>query len=128
MPDAPVPHTAPTAPPDAPPPAPRIAIVHHWLLTMRGGERVLESLVRLFPGAEIFPHVVDRARLSLRDRVIHPRFIARLPKARRLYPRYLPLMPLALEGFDLSGFDIVITNDSGPVKGVLTSAEALHVC
>ena len=107
----------------------RVAIVHYWLVSMRGGERVLEQLCEIYPEAEIFTHVVDHRVLSptLRRHLIHTSFIARLPFARRLYQKYLPLMPRALEGLDLSDYDLVISCEAGPAKGVITRPDALHL-
>ena len=109
---------------------PRVAIVHYWLVGMRGGERVLEALCRMFPGADLFTHVADPARLSatLRAHRITQTGIARLPFARRLYPAYLPLMPRALEALDLSGYDLVISSEAGPAKGVIAPPGAPHLC
>ena len=78
---------------------------------MRGGERVLEALCELYPEADIYTHVLDEASLSayLRQRNIKTTFISRLPWAKKLYQRYLPLMPLALEQLDLTGYDLVIS-------------------
>ena len=78
----------------------RVALVHYWLVGMRGGEKVLEALCRMFPDADIFTHVHDPARISplLNGRVIRTTGISRLPFARRLYRNYLPFMPAALEG------------------------------
>jgi glycosyltransferase involved in cell wall biosynthesis len=97
---------------------------------MRGGERVLEALCRLFPEADIFTHVMDPAVLSptLSRHRIRTTFIARLPLARRWYQKYLPLMPLALESLDLSGYDLVISSESGPAKGVITGPDCIHIC
>lgn len=108
----------------------RVAIVHYWLLSMRGGERVIEELCRLYPAADLYTHVVDPARLSeaLRERRITETWIARLPGARTHYQKYLPLMPFALEHLDLRGYDLVISSESGPAKGVITSPSATHVC
>ena len=108
----------------------RVAIIHHWLVTMRGGERVVEALCEMYPGAEIFTHVYnpDRVSETIRAHTVHTSFINRLPRARRLYQWYLPLMPMALERFDLREFDLVISSDAGPVKGVVTSPDTLHVC
>jgi glycosyltransferase involved in cell wall biosynthesis len=108
----------------------RIALVHYWLVSWRGGERVLEALAEIFPQADLFTHVYDPAVLpaSLAGRRIQTTFIARLPGARRRYQRYLPLMPLALEALDLRGYDLVISSESGPAKGVITSPESVHVC
>lgn len=108
----------------------KVALVHYWLVTMRGGERVLEALCRLYPQADIFTHVVNRDILSpvLRQHTIYTSFIQKLPGSIKHYPKYLPLMPLALEQWDLSDYDLIISCESGPAKGVLTRAESLHVC
>jgi glycosyltransferase involved in cell wall biosynthesis len=97
---------------------------------MRGGERVLERLIRLFPEADLFTHVYDAAAVSdtIRARPVKTTFIDRLPAARSLYQKYLPLMPYALERLDLSGYDLVISSESGPAKGVIVPPDALHVC
>lgn len=108
----------------------RVAIIHYWLVTMRGGERVLERLLELFPGADIFTHVYDPAAVSaaIRARTVHTSFIQKLPGARRHYQSYLPLMPMALEQLDLRGYDLVISSESGPAKGVIPAPDALHLC
>ncbi len=108
----------------------RVALIHYWLLRMRGGERVLEQVLRLFPDADIFTHVYDPAGVSdlIRARPVRTTFISRLPASRRLYQKYLPLMPLALEELDLSGYDLVISFEAGPAKGVITGPDTLHVC
>ena len=108
----------------------RVALIHYWLVRMRGGERVLEQVLRLFPQADIFTHVYDAGAMSeaIRARPVRTTFIDRLPAARRHYQKYLPLMPRALEELDLSGYDLVISFESGPAKGVITSPDALHVC
>lgn len=108
----------------------KVAIVHYWLVGMRGGERVLEALCTLYPNAVIITHVADRPRLSevLLRHEIRETFIARLPAARRHYQKYLPLMPIALEMMDMSEFDLVISSESGPAKGVICRPDAVHVC
>lgn len=108
----------------------RVAIVHYWLVGMRGGEKVLEALCEMFPQADLFTHVYKPAQVSatIRRHRVTTTFIARLPFASRLYQRYLPLMPLALEQLDLREYDLVISSESGPAKGVLTRPETLHVC
>jgi glycosyltransferase involved in cell wall biosynthesis len=105
----------------------RVAIVHYWLLGMRGGERVLEAICRLFPEAEIFTLFYEPEKVSpfLRSRTIH---VSGLNPLRRFYQQLLPLMPLALESFDLRGFDMVISSESGPAKGVLVPSRARHIC
>lgn len=108
----------------------KVAIVHYWLVTMRGGERVIERLLHLFPNADIFTHVYDPARVSrtIAERKVTTSFIQRLPGARRHYQKYLPLMPMALEELDLRGYDLVISSESGPAKGVITDPDAMHLC
>ncbi|WP_282119259.1 glycosyltransferase [Ruegeria atlantica] len=108
----------------------KVAIVHYWLVGMRGGERVLEELVKLYPQADLFTHVADREKLSdlLKDRPITETFIAKLPGARRHYQKYLGLMPRALEELDLSGYDLVLSSESGPAKGVIVPPGTPHIC
>lgn len=108
----------------------RIAIVHYWLVSMRGGEKVLEALLELFPEADLFTHVYAPEAVSsiIRAHKVTTSFIQKLPFSRRCYRKYLPLMPLALEQLDLRGYDLVISSESGPAKGVLTDADALHIC
>jgi glycosyltransferase involved in cell wall biosynthesis len=112
------------------PDEPRTAIIHYWLVGMRGGERVLERLIRLFPRADIFTHVYDPAAVSerIRERPVRTTFIQNLPGSRRHYQKYLPLMPLALEQLDLRGYDLILSSESGPAKGVIVPPGALHVC
>ncbi len=108
----------------------KVAIVHYWLVGMRGGEKVLEALCRIYPTADIFTHVYDKAAMSalINGHSVRPTFINKLPYARRLYKKYLPLMPMALEQLDLSQYDLVISSESGPAKGVIPNAPAMHIC
>lgn len=108
----------------------RVALVHYWLVGMAGGERVLEALCRMYPQADIFTHVLDKAAISpvIASHHIETTFIHRLPGSKKHYKRYLPLMPLALEQLDLTGYDLVISSESGPAKGVVTRADSLHIC
>jgi glycosyltransferase involved in cell wall biosynthesis len=105
----------------------RVAIVHYWLLNQRGGEAVLEALCRLLPDADLFTLFYDPQRVSptIRAQRIKASFLNPL---RRWYRSLLPLMPLALEQFDLSGYDLVISSESGPAKGVLAPSGARHIC
>jgi glycosyltransferase involved in cell wall biosynthesis len=108
----------------------RVAIVHYWFVSHRGGERVVEAMADMFPNADLFSLVVDRETLceSLRSRPIKTSFLQQLPGSRRWHRRMLPLYPLALEQFDLGSYDLVLSSESGPAKGVLTSAKTCHVC
>ncbi|TFL18394.1 glycosyltransferase [Jannaschia formosa] len=109
---------------------PRVALIHYWLTGMRGGEKVLESLCRMYPQADIFTHVVDHPAISdtLRAHPIRQTWISRLPAAKRRYQAYLPLMPRALEALDLTGYDLVISSEAGPAKGVIAPPDAYHLC
>ncbi|WP_337270804.1 glycosyltransferase [Oryzifoliimicrobium ureilyticus] len=97
---------------------------------MRGGEKVLEALCDIFPDADIYTHVFDPASISgkLKAHRIQTTFIGSLPYAKRLYKKYLPLMPMALEQIDLSSYDLVISSESGPAKGIIPTSPALHIC
>jgi glycosyltransferase involved in cell wall biosynthesis len=105
----------------------RTALVHYWLLDMRGGEKVLQALCKLLPDADIFTLFCDPERISdeLRSRKIKTSFLNPL---KRYHRHLLPLMPLALEHFDLRSYDLVISSESGPAKGVITSSHTRHVC
>jgi glycosyltransferase involved in cell wall biosynthesis len=108
----------------------RVAIVHHWLVTLGGGERVLEAIASLFPGADIFTLIADPACIpaGLHGHPIRQSFLARIPAARRFHRQLLPLYPLAVEQLDLRGYDLVISSDAGPMKGVLLAPDAVHIC
>src|SRR3954465_3627037 len=105
----------------------RVAIVHYWLVNMRGGEKVVEALCRLLPDADIFTLFYDPERVSetIRSRNVRTSF---LQPARRFYRSLLPLMPMALESMDLRGYDLVISSESGPAKGVILSSTTRHIC
>src|SRR5271156_2519193 len=105
----------------------RTAIVHYWLLNMRGGEKVVEALCRLLPDADVFTLFYHPERVSetIRSHCVQASF---LQPFRKGYRSLLPLMPLALESFDLRGYDLVVSSESGPAKGVITSSDTRHVC
>jgi glycosyltransferase involved in cell wall biosynthesis len=108
----------------------KVAIVHYWLVSMRGGEKVVEELCRMYPQADIFTLVCNRDKLSdfLKTRNIKTSFLQKIPGAKRHYTKMLPLMPFALEQFDLQDYDLVISSESGPAKGIITRPDALHIC
>ena len=105
----------------------RVALVHHWLLGMHGSEQVLEALCRIFPGADIFTLFYNPNAVSplIRSRNVQASFLNPLQNVHRLL---LPALPMALENFDLRGYDLIISNESGPAKGVLAPAGARHFC
>jgi len=105
----------------------RVALVHYWLLDWRGGEKVLEAICRIFPQADIYTLFYDPDRVSplIRSKNVIASFLNPL---RRLHRSLLPLMPMAIESFDLRKYDLVISSESGPAKGVITSATTRHFC
>ena len=108
----------------------RIALVHDWLTGMRGGEKVLATLAELAPDAPIFTllHVPGSVDPSLESRTIHSSWIGRLPAARKQYRRYLPFFPAAIEDFDLSTYDLVLSTSHCVAKGIIPAPDALHLC
>lgn len=107
----------------------KVLIAHYWLVSMRGGEKVVEALCEMYPDADIFALVADPGALSptIRAHTIHTSFLQRLPGVRRYYASLLPLFPFALEAFDASAYDLVISTESGPAKGVVPRPDAVHV-
>ncbi|MBU8544072.1 MULTISPECIES: glycosyltransferase [Roseomonadaceae] len=108
----------------------RIAIIHEWLDSYAGSERVLEQLLAIYPEADLYAvcdFLPDSERHFLGGRVPTTSFIQRLPRARRWFRHYLGLMPLAVEQFDLSGYDLVLSSSHAVAKGVLTGPGTLHV-
>ena len=109
---------------------PRVAFVHDWLTVFAGAERVLKSMLDCFPEADVFTLVnflSDDDAAFLEGRRVESSFIQSLPFARARYRTYLPLMPLAIEQFELSGYDLVISSSHAVAKGVLTGPDQLHV-
>ncbi|QHN02123.1 glycosyltransferase family 4 protein [Granulicella sp. WH15] len=108
----------------------RVAIVHHWFVTRGGGERVAECIASLFPEAEIFTLVSGEEGLpeSLASRKLHTSFLQKLPFGKSHHRHMMPLYPAATEGLDLRGFGLVISSDSGPMKGVRLDPGAVHFC
>jgi len=107
----------------------RVALVHDWLTGMRGGERVLEGLLGLFPEADIFTlvHVPGSVSPTIEARPIHTSFIQRLPGAPRRFRQYLPLFPTAVERFDLRAYDLVVGTSHCVAVGARPPASAAHV-
>jgi glycosyltransferase involved in cell wall biosynthesis len=107
----------------------KVALVHDWLTGRRGGERVLEALAELFPGAPIFT-LFRFPKSQIEDieaRTIRTSFLQRLPFLKSHYRWYLPLYPLAAELFDLQGYDLVLSSSHCVAKGVIPHPDALHV-
>jgi glycosyltransferase involved in cell wall biosynthesis len=108
----------------------KVAIVHYWLVNMRGGEKMLEALLELFPRADIYTHVYDPSAVSalINSHRVYTSSVNRLPFAKRLYQKYMPLMPGALKEFDLQDYDLIISSEAGPAKGVVPNPNAYHLC
>ncbi len=108
----------------------KVALVHDWLVTMGGAERVLAAIAELFPEAPIYTLVLDRKNLPLvlADREIYTSLIQKFPLAAKKYQAYLPFMPMAVEQFDLTGYDLVISSNHACAKGVITRPDTLHIC
>jgi glycosyltransferase involved in cell wall biosynthesis len=109
----------------------RVAVVHDWLVTYAGSERVLEQILLVFPDADLFAvvdFVPDADRAFLGGRRPRTTFVQRLPLARSRHRGYLPLMPLAVEQLDLTGYDLVVSSSHAVAKGVIAGPDALHVC
>jgi glycosyltransferase involved in cell wall biosynthesis len=108
----------------------RVAIVHYWFVGRAGGERVVEALAEIFPQADLFSLVADRSTLApiLQNRKLQTSFLQRIPGAKTFHRHFLFLQPFALEQFDLSEYDLVISSESGPAKGVITSPKTCHIC
>lgn len=109
----------------------KTAIIHDWLVTYAGAERVLEQMLQVLPDADLFS-LVDFLLAGQRDficnKTVSTTFIQKLPAARTKYRRYLALMPLAIEQLDLSSYDLVISSSHAVAKGVLTGPDQLHIC
>jgi len=108
----------------------RVAIVHYWFLVYGGGERVVEALAEMYPEADIFTLYRDKNCIpaSLRGRKIKTSWLQYFPFARHIIRQLFPLYPTAIEAFDLRGYDLIISSDSPPMKGVKVSADQLHIC
>lgn len=109
----------------------KIAIIHDWLTVYAGAEKTLEQILTLYPQADIFT-IVDflpqKDRGFLNGHKITTSFIQKLPFAKSKYRTYLPLMPLAVEQFDLSSYNLVLSSSHAVAKGVITGPDQKHIC
>lgn len=108
----------------------KVALVHDWLTGMRGGEKCLEVLCELFPDATLYTLLYKKGSVSetISRMKIKTSFIQRLPFALKHYQKYLPLFPTAIEQFDLTEYDLVISSSHCVAKGVITPPETCHIC
>ncbi len=109
----------------------KVAVVHDWLVDMGGAEKVLKSIMNIYPDADVFSLVCGMSEEKLGSLGIHipvkTSFIQRLPLGVKKYRTYLPLMPLAIQQLDLSGYDLIISSSYCVAKGVITGPDQLHV-
>ena len=108
----------------------RVVLVHDWLTGMRGGEKVLECLCRLFPAAEILTlvHVPGSVSSTIESHRIRTSFVQRLPRPGRYYRHYLPIFPTAIECFDLDDVDLVVSTSHCAAKSVVPNGRSFHLC
>lgn len=109
----------------------RVALIQDWLTVIGGSEYVFKEIASLFPEADIYTLVARDETikdLGLDGHKVTTSFIQKLPFAKTKYRNYLPLFPLAIEQFDLSAYDLVISSSHAVSKGVLTHSGQLHVC
>jgi len=109
----------------------KVAIVHDFFCNLGGSDQVAAALHQLYPDAPVYTLLVsDRNRQGelLQGMNIKTSFVQRLPLARRRHEIYLPLFPLAIESFDLTGFDLLLSSSHACAKGVIPAPEALHIC
>ncbi|MBP7991174.1 MAG: glycosyltransferase family 4 protein [Rhodocyclaceae bacterium] len=108
----------------------KIAIIADWLTTYAGSERVLEQMIACYPQADVFAvvdFVPEESRGFLQGKKPVTTFIQELPGAKRFARHYLPLMPLAVEQLDLSGYDLVLSSSHAVAKGVIVGPDQLHI-
>lgn len=109
----------------------KVAIVHEWMVTIGGSEKVFKEITDLYPDADIFTLVsLEKTvkQLGLENRKITTSFIQKLPFGVKKYRAYLAFFPLAIEQFDLSSYDVIISSSHAVAKGVLTNGNQIHVC
>jgi glycosyltransferase involved in cell wall biosynthesis len=108
----------------------KVALVHDWLTGMRGGEKCLEILCELFPEATLYTLLHKKGSVSeiISRMKIKTSFIQNLPFSFNHYEKYLPLFPTAVEQFDLTGYDLVVSSSHCVAKGVITAPETCHIC
>jgi len=108
----------------------RVALIHDWLTGMRGGEKALEVFCEIFPDADLFTLVYLPGTTSplIERRTVKRSAIQWLPMAGKLYRQYLPLFPMAVEQFDLDGYDLVISTSHCAAKSVVVTGRARHLC
>ena len=108
----------------------RVAIVQHWFVSKGGAERVVDAIAEMFPNAAIVSPIIHKQSLSsvIKDRKLITSWLSNIPGVHRFHRHTLPLQAFAVESLDLSEYDLVLTSDAGPAKGILTNPSATHIC
>ncbi|MCP3967431.1 MAG: glycosyltransferase family 4 protein [Lentisphaerae bacterium] len=108
----------------------KVALLHYWLTNIRGGEKVFLELCNIFPEADIYTHVISSEikKTHLQGRKVFTSYINSLPCSERLYKCYMPLMPAATANFKLDNYDLIISSESGPIKGIKKPEGVRHLC
>ncbi len=108
----------------------KVAVIHDWLTGMRGGEKVLEAILDIFPESEIFTLICDFNKIlgKIKSHKIHTSFLQKIPGIFKFYRNFLPLFPLAIESFNLKKFDLIISSSHCVAKGVKNPFKIPHIC
>ena len=107
----------------------KVALVHDWLVTLRGGERVLEALCELFPDADVYTLIHQPGTMppAIENRRIYTSFLQQIPGIHTRYRHFLPLFPRAIESFQLEGYDLVLSSSHCVAKGIRKPPGAKHL-
>ncbi|MDV5429770.1 MULTISPECIES: glycosyltransferase family 4 protein [Klebsiella pneumoniae complex] len=109
---------------------PNVGIVADWLVAYAGAERVISEIINIFPDSELYSvvdFIAEENRKYFLDKKAKTTFIQTLPKAKKYYQKYLPLMPFAIEQLDVSSHDLIISSSHAVAKGILTGPDQLHI-
>ena len=108
-----------------------VALIHDWLESYAGSEKVLEQILNIYPDSSIYSLVdflEEKQRFFIKNKSVVSSFIQRLPGSKKFFRNYFSMFPLAIEQFDLSGFDLIISSNHCAAKGVITGPDQLHIC
>lgn len=109
----------------------KVAIIHEWLVTVGGSDKVCKAILDIFPNADIYTLVAKKEiceELGIPWKKVHTSFIQNMPFSKSHHRTYLPLFPLAIEQFDLRGYDVIISSSHCVAKGILKKENQLHIC
>lgn len=108
----------------------KVAIIHDWLVTYAGAEKVLEQILDIYPDADIYSVVEflkKEEKKFIKNKDVNTTFVQKLPFSKKKYRTFLPLMPIAIEQFDLSRYDLIISSSHAVAKGVITGPDQVHI-